>query len=170
MSTLVSTKEEPRQTATELLILWLRASERDGGGLAALKRARPLPSKTTLLRLALSMRERGMNQPAELVLGWKSRLYPAKHGRQSPTVGETAIYSVMGTAREKNARWSRIPMSTLGLEPGDRVMAVFRPGKIVLRAVKDSAAAMAEPFEEHMPDAPEASDHPDSVFGSSGGG
>lgn len=151
------------KTARELALMVLQSRKPN-----VLSTVEVRPSKHSLLKACIFLRDVGAGDLAIELYGWALAEYPIERGRRPAGNGEQRIYSVQRT--REGIPFARIPLHTLGVEFGEKIVCEFNAGSINITALNPVEEDGIEFKLKQEPD-PKAEKsigdkpaHPDSVF------
>lgn len=92
------------------------------GGLVNIRRLEHPPSRHTMLRACLTLKERGKDQQAQALFAYCRTVYPPKPPKEAPKRGERRPYRVLS---QDGILCVRPPVALLGVEKGGLICAGF---------------------------------------------
>jgi len=152
------------KTARELALLVLQARKPNILSTVEIK-----PSKHSLLKACIYLRDVGAGDMAIELYGWMMAEYPIIRGRRPAANGEQRVYAVQRT--REGIPFARVPLHTLGVDFGERVVCEFVEGKVIVMPENEASmdnvvfcptSVQKKPEDEKPPK--EKKTHPDSVF------
>ena len=95
----------------------------------------PIPGQPVLVKAFFELKKRGAERQADLLRKFTEKHYPSKkQGRNAPEPGSRRIYKIQN---QGGLNFARVPVETLKLGKGDRCLATFKAGQIIITVVPD---------------------------------
>lgn len=91
------------------------------GGMEAVRKMEPRPSKGTMVRACIELRQTGHEKKAIRLFTLVDEFYPNRRGRNIPNKGQQRDYKIQ---QQAGVDFVRIPTKYLGLRKGQKVRAL----------------------------------------------